>query len=103
MTVIPYKDKSVAKKQQIADMFDSISGKYDFLNHFLSLGVDKRWRKEAIKLLKDHHPKKILDLATGTGDFAIESLKLNPDKVIGVDISEGMLKCGTGKSEEKRR
>ena len=101
MTVIPYKDKSGAKKQQIADMFDSISGKYDFLNHFLSLGVDKRWRKEAIKLLKDHHPKKILDLATGTGDFAIESLKLNPDKVIGVDISEGMLNVGRGKVKKK--
>lgn len=101
MTVLPYKDKSDAKKKQVAEMFDSISGKYDFLNHFLSLGIDIRWRKKAIKMLADLNPKQILDIATGTGDFAIESLKLNPDKVIGVDISEGMLNVGRVKMKKR--
>lgn len=101
MTVVPYKDKSDAKKKQVAEMFDSISGKYDFLNHFLSLGIDIRWRKKAIKMLKDLNPKQILDIATGTGDFAIEALKLNPDKVIGVDISEGMLNVGRKKMKKR--
>lgn len=101
MTVLPYKDKSDAKKKQVAEMFDSISGKYDFLNHFLSLGIDIRWRKKAIKMLKDLEPKKILDIATGTGDFAIESLKLNPEMVIGVDISEGMLNVGRQKMKKR--
>ncbi|MFQ3213214.1 MAG: demethylmenaquinone methyltransferase/2-methoxy-6-polyprenyl-1,4-benzoquinol methylase [Marivirga sp.] len=102
MTVLPYKDKEDSKKQQVADMFDSISPKYDFLNHFLSLGIDIRWRKKAIKLLRDIQPKLILDIATGTGDFAIESLKLNPDKVIGVDISEGMLSVGRKKLTKRK-
>ncbi len=101
MTVLPYKDKSEAKKKQVADMFDSISGKYDFLNHFLSLGIDIRWRKKAIKYLEKDQPKQILDIATGTGDFAIESLKLNPEKVIGIDISEGMLGVGREKMIKK--
>ncbi|WP_296621766.1 bifunctional demethylmenaquinone methyltransferase/2-methoxy-6-polyprenyl-1,4-benzoquinol methylase UbiE [Marivirga sp.] len=102
MTVLPYKDKETGKKQQVADMFDNISHKYDFLNHFLSLGIDIRWRKKAIKLLKDIQPKQILDIATGTGDFAIESLKLNPDHVIGVDISEGMLNVGREKLKKRK-
>jgi len=101
MTVVPYKDKSDTKKQQVADMFDSISGKYDFLNHFLSLGIDIRWRKKAIRTLKELQPKKILDIATGTGDFAIESLKLKPEEVIGIDISEGMLNVGRVKMKKK--
>lgn len=101
MTVLPYKDKSDAKKQQVAEMFDSISGKYDFLNHFLSLGIDIRWRKKAVKMLRDLQPKQILDIATGTGDFAIESLTLNPEKVIGVDISEGMLNVGRKKMKKR--
>ncbi len=97
MTVVPYKEKSSGKKEQVAEMFDNISPKYDFLNHFLSLGIDILWRKKAIKMLRDIEPKKILDIATGTGDFAIQSLDLNPDKVIGVDISEGMLSVGRKK------
>lgn len=101
MTVVPYKDKQGTKKQQVAEMFDSISGKYDFLNHFLSLGIDIRWRKKAINYLKPIQPKQLLDIATGTGDFAIEALKLNPDKVIGVDISEGMLDVGRTKMKKK--
>lgn len=97
MTVLPYKDDAASKKVQVARMFDSISGKYDFLNHFLSLGIDIRWRKKAIALLAKEKPKVILDVATGTGDFAIEALKLNPEKIIGVDISEGMLDIGRKK------
>jgi demethylmenaquinone methyltransferase/2-methoxy-6-polyprenyl-1,4-benzoquinol methylase len=102
MTVLPYKDKETGKKQQVADMFDNISHKYDFLNHFLSLGIDIRWRKKGIKLLKEIQPKQILDIATGTGDFAIESLKLNPDHVTGVDISEGMLNVGRAKLKKRK-
>lgn len=82
-------------------MFDSISSKYDFLNHFLSLGIDIRWRKKAIGLLVNDKPKMILDVATGTGDFAIQALKLNPERVIGVDISEGMLDVGRKKLKER--
>jgi demethylmenaquinone methyltransferase/2-methoxy-6-polyprenyl-1,4-benzoquinol methylase len=78
-------------------MFDSISGKYDFLNHLLSFGIDRSWRKKAINLLKPYSPRSILDIATGTGDFAIQALSLNPDKVIGIDISEGMVKQGRQK------
>ena len=101
MAVVPYKEEKKSKKEQVAHMFDNISGKYDFLNHFLSLGIDIRWRKKAIKFLKNDHPKQILDVATGTGDFAIETLKLNPEKVVGVDISEGMLAVGREKIKKR--
>lgn len=97
MTVVPYKDQATGKKQQVAHMFNSISPQYDFLNHFLSLGIDILWRKKAVKLLRKHQPKTILDIATGTGDFALEAMKLNPDKIIGLDISDGMLDVGRGK------
>lgn len=100
-SVLPYKNDEGGKKEQVAKMFDSISPKYDFLNHFLSLGIDILWRKTAIKTLKAENPKLILDVATGTADFAIESLKLNPSKVIGVDISEGMLSYGREKLKKK--
>ena len=83
-------------------MFDSISGRYDFLNHFLSLGIDILWRKKAISLLRDLQPKIILDVATGTGDFSIEALSLKPEKIIGVDISEGMLEVGRRKMRKKK-
>ncbi|WP_421890677.1 bifunctional demethylmenaquinone methyltransferase/2-methoxy-6-polyprenyl-1,4-benzoquinol methylase UbiE [Marinoscillum sp.] len=101
MSVVPYKDKQGSKKEQVATMFDNISGNYDFLNHFLSLGIDIAWRKKAIRQLKDLQPKQILDIATGTGDFAIEALALKPDKVTGVDISEGMLAVGRQKMKKK--
>ena len=101
MTVVPYKEDRSGKKEQVARMFDSISGNYDFLNHFLSLGIDIRWRKKAVKLLVPGKPKLILDVATGTGDFAVETLALNPDKVIGVDISEGMLEVGKKKMKDR--
>ncbi len=100
--VVPYKEDSSAKKQQVARMFDSISGRYDFLNHFLSLGIDILWRKKAIALLRDLQPKIILDVATGTGDFSIEALSLKPEKIIGVDISEGMLEVGRQKMRTRK-
>lgn len=91
-TITPYQDNDVAKKTQVADMFNNISKTYDFLNHFLSLGIDIIWRKKAINELKKDNPQQILDVATGTGDFAFEALKiLNPKKIVGVDISQGML------------
>jgi len=101
MTVLPYKEKEAGKKEQVAEMFDNISHRYDFLNHFLSLGIDILWRKKAIRQLEKDQPKLILDIATGTGDFAIEALALNPDKVIGVDISSGMLDYGKKKMMKK--
>jgi demethylmenaquinone methyltransferase/2-methoxy-6-polyprenyl-1,4-benzoquinol methylase len=97
MSVVPYKDKDGSKREQVAEMFDNISPKYDLLNHVLSGGVDIYWRKRAVKLLRPLQPKVILDIATGTGDFAIEALSLRPDKIIGVDISEGMLAVGREK------
>lgn len=95
--VTPYKGQTAAKKEQVATMFNNIAPKYDFLNQLLSLGIHKRWRKKTIKLIGATNPKNILDIATGTADFAIESIKINPEKVTGVDISEGMLKLGTAK------
>ena len=101
MAVVPYKEEKSSKKVQVAKMFDNISRRYDFLNHFLSLGIDKRWRKTAVNLLRPLKPKHILDVATGTGDFALQALLLNPEKIIGIDISEGMLDVGRRKVREK--
>jgi len=104
--VVPYKEKESGKKEQVAEMFDNISKRYDLLNHLLSLGIDKRWRKKAVKLLAEDNPKYILDVATGTGDFALASTKLSPNSIKGIDISEGMLEIGrkkvkkVGKSEQ---
>lgn len=98
--VKPYNSEK-SKKEEVAEMFNNISANYDFLNHFLSLGIDHLWRKKAIKQLKTLEVKKIIDIATGTGDFAIASLKLNPDEVIGVDISSGMLELGAKKMKNK--
>ncbi|ERM84827.1 ubiquinone/menaquinone biosynthesis methyltransferase [Rhodonellum psychrophilum GCM71 = DSM 17998] len=101
MAVVPYKNKQEGKKEQVAEMFNNISKRYDLLNHVLSLGIDIIWRKKAIKLLQKDKPKLILDIATGTGDFAIEALALNPDKIIGVDISAGMLEEGRKKMKKR--
>ncbi len=95
--VTPYKNQTAGKKEQVAAMFDNIAPKYDFLNQLLSLGIHKGWRRKAVQMLQSQKPKTILDVATGTGDFAIEALKLNPIKVVGVDISVGMLKLGIEK------
>jgi demethylmenaquinone methyltransferase / 2-methoxy-6-polyprenyl-1,4-benzoquinol methylase len=97
MTVVPYKGEKESKKAQVATMFNNISKRYDLLNHLLSMGIDKYWRRRAIKLLKKEKPETVLDIATGTGDFAIATLKANPKKITGVDISEGML--GVGKKK----
>lgn len=99
--VKPYNNDAVSKKEEVAEMFNNISKRYDFLNHFLSLGIDKIWRKKAIRVLGEVKPKKILDIATGTGDFAIAALKLNPEQVVGVDISQGMLDVGKVKMKKK--
>jgi demethylmenaquinone methyltransferase/2-methoxy-6-polyprenyl-1,4-benzoquinol methylase len=99
--ITPYGEKDLAKKEQVAKMFDNISARYDLLNHLLSLGIDIQWRKKAINLLKSKKPKLILDVATGTADFAIQALSLKPEKVTGVDISEGMLEVGRAKINKK--
>lgn len=100
--VTPYQKEDSGKKEQVAEMFDNISNSYDFLNHFLSLGIDNIWRKKAVDQLKDIQPKIMLDVATGTGDFALMANKrLNPDLITGIDISEGMLKVGLKKMKEK--
>jgi demethylmenaquinone methyltransferase/2-methoxy-6-polyprenyl-1,4-benzoquinol methylase len=100
--VKPYGDSNKSKKEEVAEMFNNISGKYDFLNHFLSLGIDKIWRRKAVKMLQPVNPSRILDIATGTGDFAIESLSLNPAEIIGIDISEGMLAKGREKMVKRK-
>jgi demethylmenaquinone methyltransferase / 2-methoxy-6-polyprenyl-1,4-benzoquinol methylase len=100
--VKPYNDASKSKKEEVAEMFNNISKRYDFLNHFLSLGIDKIWRRKAIAELKELNPKKILDIATGTGDFALAALKINPQEVVGIDISEGMLAVGKDKMIAKK-
>ena len=100
--VKPYNQVDKSKKQEVAEMFDNISARYDFLNHFLSLGIDKIWRRKAINQLRSIPVKKIIDIATGTGDFAIAALKLNPEEVIGLDISAGMLAVGEQKMRKNK-
>lgn len=99
MQVTPYKDSDRQKKQQVEQMFDNIAPKYDFLNHFLSLGIDKLWRKKAIRILSAYKSDFLLDVATGTGDFAIAASKLKSSKIIGFDLSEQMLNVGRNKAE----
>ena len=100
-TVVPFRHSTDSKKKQVANMFDKIAFRYDFLNHFLSAGIDRRWRKKAIRQLIGLSPKKILDVATGTGDFAITSYEmLHPEKITGIDISEGMLDVGRKKIDK---
>jgi demethylmenaquinone methyltransferase / 2-methoxy-6-polyprenyl-1,4-benzoquinol methylase len=90
-----------SKKEQVEEMFNSIAHRYDFLNRFLSMGIDKGWRKKAISYLKPLEPKQILDVATGTGDLALEAMKLNPDHITGLDIAEQMLVFGREKIAAK--
>ena len=93
----PYRDSLTGKKEQIADMFDHIAPKYDFLNHTLSFGIDKMWRRKAIRLISAFKPESILDVATGTGDFAIAALRSGADKITGIDISKEMVAVGQEK------
>lgn len=96
-TVKPYKDSELGKKEQVAQMFDNISEDYDGLNRVISLGIDVSWRKKVVKLVGENNPKQILDIATGTGDLALMMSSLNPDRIVGLDISEGMLNVGKQK------
>jgi demethylmenaquinone methyltransferase/2-methoxy-6-polyprenyl-1,4-benzoquinol methylase len=99
--VVPDAGSNVSKKGQVAEMFDGIARSYDFLNHFLSMGIDKGWRKKAIHVIAAKNPKAILDVATGTGDLAIAANKVLPEaKITGVDISTGMLEVGRKKMAE---
>lgn len=98
--VTPYKDNR-SKKEQVAEMFDNVSGNYDFLNRLLTFGIDQKWRKLVVKTVAKKKPETILDIATGTGDFAIMLAKLNPKKVIGLDLSQGMLDIGIQKIAKK--
>lgn len=96
--VVPDKDSTQTKKEQVAGMFDDIAYRYDFLNRFLSGGLDVGWRKKALGYLKELHPQKILDVATGTADVAImASALLKPNRIVGIDISDGMLEIGRQK------
>lgn len=101
--ITPYSDNTASKKGQISSMFNRIAPHYDFLNHFLSLGIDRSWRKKAINELKDHQPLDlIVDVATGTADVAIEMTKLlQPQQIIGIDIAQQMLDIGQSKIEKK--
>lgn len=100
-TIVPFKNSKESKKKQVEEMFDKIAFRYDFLNRFLSAGIDVGWRKNAIRQLIASQPKNILDVATGTGDFALTCYKiLKPEKITGIDISEGMLEIGKKKIKE---
>ena len=100
--IVPSKDSELSKKDQVADMFDNIAYRYDFLNRFLSAGIDIWWRKKAIRELKQLNPKNILDVATGTADVAIMTTGiLKVDKITGIDISDGMLAIGRTKIKKQ--
>lgn len=101
--VTPYEKEKGSKKKQVAEMFDNIAHSYDFLNHFFSFGIDILWRKKAIRILKKEKPQYLMDVATGTGDFALEAIRMGLDvkKIVGVDISDGMLEVGRKKIAKK--
>lgn len=100
--VKPYEDSPSTKKEQVASMFNNIASKYDFLNHFLSLGIDKLWRKRLVKEVGKHKPLRILDVATGTGDLAIALSKLKPQSIVGIDISIKMVEVGQEKIKNRK-
>jgi demethylmenaquinone methyltransferase/2-methoxy-6-polyprenyl-1,4-benzoquinol methylase len=102
LSIKPNKNIPESKKIQVTDMFNGISKNYDFLNRIITLGIDIRWRKRVVKLLKKEHPKSILDIATGTGDLVIELANLDVDKIVGLDISPGMLEIGRKKVKTKK-
>ena len=93
----PYKDSELGKKEQVTKMFDNISENYDDLNRVISLGIDVKWRKKVVEIVGKNNPKQILDIATGTGDLVLMMASLNPDKIVGLDISSGMLEVGKQK------
>ena len=95
--ITPYKDSSLGKKEQVTQMFDNISGNYDDLNRVISLGIDVKWRKKVVALVAEKNPENILDIATGTGDLAILMTKTSAKKIVGLDLSVGMLEVGKKK------
>jgi len=97
----PYKDSDLSKKEQVTKMFDTISGDYDGLNRVISFGIDIKWRKKVVSLVKAEAPKTILDIATGTGDLAIAMADTDAEKIVGLDISSGMLDIGKEKIHKK--
>ncbi len=99
--ITPYKSSTLSKKEQVAQMFDTISGNYDDLNRVISFGIDVKWRKKVLKLVSEKNPKTILDIATGTGDLAILMADTSAEKIIGLDISKGMLDIGIQKIANK--
>ncbi|MFD2822988.1 bifunctional demethylmenaquinone methyltransferase/2-methoxy-6-polyprenyl-1,4-benzoquinol methylase UbiE [Lacinutrix iliipiscaria] len=99
--VKPYKDSDLGKKEQVTKMFDTISKDYDGLNRVISFGIDVKWRKKVVAMVKEAQPKTILDIATGTGDLAINLAQTNAEKIIGLDISSGMLDIGKDKVKKR--
>ncbi len=100
--VTPYKNSELSKKEQVSEMFDNVSHNYDFLNRMMTLGIDMKWRKKVVQIVKEKNPETVLDIATGTGDFAIMLSKLNPKKIVGLDLSKGMLEIGIEKVKNKK-
>ncbi|MFD2564464.1 bifunctional demethylmenaquinone methyltransferase/2-methoxy-6-polyprenyl-1,4-benzoquinol methylase UbiE [Aquimarina rubra] len=100
--ITPYKDKSTTKKEQVTEMFDTISGNYDGLNRVISFGIDVKWRKKVVKIVANSNPNRILDVATGTGDLAINLAETGALEIIGLDISAGMLDVGKDKIKAKK-
>lgn len=100
--VTPYKDSKLGKKEQVTKMFDTISKDYDGLNRVISFGIDIKWRKRVVAILKKENPQSILDIATGTGDLAIALVKTGAKKIVGLDISPGMLDVGKDKIANKK-
>ena len=100
--ITPYKDSNLGKKEQVTQMFDAISGNYDGLNRVISFGIDIKWRKKVLALVAAKKPEIILDIATGTGDLAILMAQTNAKKIIGLDISPGMLNIGIEKIAAKK-
>ncbi len=100
--VTPYKDSKLGKKEQVTKMFDTISKDYDGLNRVISFGIDIKWRKRVVAILKKENPQSILDIATGTGDLAIALVKTGAEKIVGLDISPGMLDVGKDKITNKK-
>ncbi len=99
--VTPYKHSELGKKEQVTQMFDTISKNYDGLNRVISFGIDIKWRKRVVAILKEKKPKAILDIATGTGDLAINMIETGAERIVGLDISPGMLEVGKEKVQNK--
>ena len=99
--VNPYKNSNLGKKEQVTKMFDTISGEYDGLNRVISFGIDIKWRKKVVEIIKATKPETVLDIATGTGDLAINLAETSAKKIIGLDISSGMLEVGKTKIASK--